>query len=84
MPGIIAALIFAFMTSYGEFVFATILTQTINSKTQTAVLAALSQGMSSSRGMIAAAATLSLLPPLILAGIFRKYVIAGVSVDIKM
>jgi multiple sugar transport system permease protein len=83
MPGIIAALIFAFMTSYGEFVFATILTQTINSKTQTAVLAALAQGMSSSRGMMAAAATLSFLPPLILAAIFRKYILAGVSFNLK-
>lgn len=82
-PGIIAALIFAFMTSYGEFVFATVLTQTIASKTQTAVLAALAQGMSTSRGMIAAAATLSFLPPLFLAIIFRKHVLAGVSVNLK-
>ncbi len=82
-PGIIAALIFAFMTSYGEFVFATVLTQTIASKTQTAVLAALAQGMSTSRGMIAAAATLSFLPPLILALIFRKYVLAGISFYLK-
>jgi multiple sugar transport system permease protein len=82
-PGIIAALIFAFMTAYGEFVFATVLTQTIASKTQTAVLAALAQGMSSSRGMIAAAATLSLLPPFVLAIVFRKHVLAGVSVNLK-
>ena len=78
-PGIIAAAIFAFMTSYGEFVFATILTQTMRSRTQTAVLAALSQGMSSSRGMIAAAATLSFLPPMILAIIFRKQVLDGLT-----
>ncbi len=84
MPGIIAALIFAFMTSYGEFVFATILTQTIASKTQTAVLAALAQGMSTSRGMIAAAATLSFLPPLVLAVIFRKHVLAGVCINLKI
>jgi multiple sugar transport system permease protein len=78
-PGLIAVAIFAFMTSYGEFVFATILTQTINSKTQTAVLAALSQGMSSSRGMISAAATLSFIPPLVLAIIFRKQILEGLT-----
>lgn len=78
-PGLIAAAIFAFMSAYGEFVFATILTQTINSKTQTAVLAALSQGMSSSRGMIAAAATLSILPPTIVAIIFRKQILQGLT-----
>lgn len=78
-PGIISAAIFAFMTSYGEFVFATILTQTLNSRTQTAVLAALTQGLSSSRGMIAAAATLTIIPPMILAIVFRKYVIEGLT-----
>jgi multiple sugar transport system permease protein len=78
-PGIIAAAIFTFMTSYGEFVFATILTQTLNSRTQTAVLAALTQGMSSSRGMIAAAATLTIIPPMLLAITFRKHIIEGLT-----
>jgi multiple sugar transport system permease protein len=77
--GIIAAAIFTFMTSYGEFVFATILTQTLRSRTQTAVLAALTQGLSSSRGMIAAAATLTILPPIIIAIIFRKHIIEGLT-----
>jgi len=77
--GIIAAAIFTFMTSYGEFVFATILTQTLRSRTQTAVLAALTQGMSSSRGMIAAAATLTIIPPVLLAIVFRKYIIEGLT-----
>ncbi|MEA4909259.1 MAG: carbohydrate ABC transporter permease [Anaerolineaceae bacterium] len=78
-PGIVAAGIFAFMTSYGEFVFATVLTRTLASKTQTAVLASLAQGMSASRGMIAAAAVLSMLPPMILAIVFRKQVIDGLT-----
>lgn len=78
-PGIIAAGIFAFMTSYGEFIFATILTQTDQSKTQTAVLAAITQGMSSSRGMIAAAATLSIIPPILIAIFFRKHIIEGLT-----
>lgn len=77
--GIIAAAIFTFMTSYGEFVFATILTQTLKSRTQTAVLAALTQGLSSSRGMIAAAATLTILPPIFIAIIFRKHIIEGLT-----
>jgi len=78
-PGIIAAAIFTFMASYGEFVFAAILTQTIQSKTQTAVLAALAQGMSTSRGMIAGAATLSFLPPMVLAIVFRKQILEGLT-----
>jgi len=77
--GVIAAAIFAFMTSYGEFVFATILTQTLKSRTQTAVLAALTQGLSSSKGMIAAAATLTILPPMLIAIFFRKHIIEGLT-----
>ncbi len=83
-PGLIAVAIFAFMTSYGEFVFATILTQTMQSKTQTAVLASLAQGMSTSRGMISAAATLSFLPPLLLVIIFRKQILEGLSARLSM
>ncbi len=83
-PGIIASLIFAFMASYGEFVFATIITQTVRAKTQTAILAALSQGLSVSRGMIAAAATLSFLPPLLLAIIFRKQVLDGLTARMNL
>jgi multiple sugar transport system permease protein len=78
-PGIIAAAIFAFMTSYGEFIFATILTRTIASKTQTAVLASLVQGLSVSRGMVSAASVLSIVPPIMLAIIFRKQIIDGLT-----
>ena len=46
---------------------------------QTAVLAALSQGLSSSRGMIAAAATLAILPPVFVAIIFRKQILEGLT-----
>ena len=78
-PGIIAAAIFAFMTSYGEFVFATVLTHTLNSKTQTVVIAALTQGMSASRGLIAASAVICFLPPIILAILFRNHIVKGLT-----
>ena len=78
-PGIIAASIFAFMSSYEEFVFATILTHTMNSKTQSVVLAEVAGGLSVSHGMVAAAATLSFLPPVLIAIIFRKQVLDGLT-----
>lgn len=78
-PGIIAAAIFAFMTAYGEFVFAAVLTHTMNSKTQTVVIAALTQGMSSSRGLVAASAVICFLPPVLLAIAFRNYIIRGLT-----
>jgi len=78
-PGIIAAAIFAFMTAYDEFVFATVLTHTMTSKTQTVVIAALAQGLSASRGLIAASAVVCLLPPVLLSLLLRKYVVQGLT-----
>lgn len=78
-PGVYAVGILTFMTAYGEFVLATILTQSINSQTQTVVLAALAQGLSVSRGMMAAAAVSAMAPPLILALVFRKEVLRGLT-----
>jgi multiple sugar transport system permease protein len=78
-PGIIAAAIFTFMTSYGEFVFATILGQTMNSKTQTVVLAVIAGGVSKSHDMAAAATVISFIPPVLLALIFRKQVLDGLT-----
>ncbi len=78
-PGIIAASIFAFMTAYEEFVFAAILTQSMASRTQSVVLAAVAGGMNVSHGMVAAAATLSFIPPILIAIIFRKQVLDGLT-----
>ena len=78
-PGIIAAAIFAFMTAYGEFIFATVLTRTIASRTQTAVLASLASGLSVSHGMVSAASVLSILPPVLIAIFFRKHIIDGLT-----
>lgn len=75
-PGIIAAAIFAFMTSYEEFVFASILTQTMNSKTSSVILA----GMDGGGG--AAAVTLSFIPPVLVAIIFRRQVLDGLTARI--
>lgn len=78
-PGIIAAAIFAFMAAYDEFVFATVLTSSLNAKTQTVVIAGLAQGLSASRGLVAAAAVVSFLPPILLAILFRKQVVKGLT-----
>lgn len=78
-PGIAAAAIFAFMTAYGEFIFATVLTRTIASRTQTAVLASLASGLSVSHGMVSAASVLAILPPILIAVVFRKQIIDGLT-----
>ncbi len=83
-PGIIAAAIFSFMTAYEEFVFAAILTHSMASKTQSVVLASVAGGMNVSHGMVAAAATLSFIPPILIALIFRKQVLDGLTARLSM
>ncbi len=78
-PGMIASAAFVFMITFGEFIFALNLTQTIQSKTMPVVIAALATGMSGSKGLIAAASIMSFIPALIIAVIFRKQLIDGLT-----
>jgi multiple sugar transport system permease protein len=78
-PGLIATAAFAFMYAYGEFIFALVLTQTIQSQTQNVVIASLAAGMSTSRGLMAASAVVASLPPVIVALIFRRQIIEGLT-----
>ena len=82
-PGLIAAAIFTFMYSYAEFIVATILTQTIHSRTLTAILAHLSVGdKTASRGMITASTTLAIIPPILVAITFRKQILEGLTAQL--
>lgn len=78
-PGMVASAAFVFMITFGEFIFALNLTQTINSKTMPVVIAALATGMSGSKGLIAAASIMSFIPAIIIAVIFRKQLIDGLT-----
>lgn len=78
-PGLIATGVFAFMYAYGEFIFALVLTQTLRSQTQNVVIASLAAGMSTSHGLMAASAVVSSLPPVIVALVFRRQIIQGLT-----
>jgi multiple sugar transport system permease protein len=77
-PGLIASAVVAFMLSYGEFPFALILTQSLKSRTMPALMAGIGY-YGASRGMIAAASILSFVPPLVLAALFRRQLIDGLT-----
>jgi len=77
-PGLIAASIFAFMTSYNEFLFASTLSNTIISRTASATLTAVAQGMGRySVALFMACDVIAILPPLALVLVFRKQVMEG-------
>ncbi len=79
IPGLIAAAIFAFMYSYSEFIVANVLTQTLESRTQTVILAHISRGTSTAKGLISATGTLAMVPPILIAIVFRKQILEGLT-----
>lgn len=77
-PGIMAAAIFGFLVSWNEFLFAMILTSTPDSQTITVVLSGfLQQARFHEYGPMFAASVLSVLPPVIIAFVFQRYLVQG-------
>ncbi len=77
-PGIIAAGIFCFLASWNEFLFALILTSTPNAQTIPVVISGfLSQAQFYEYGPMFAASVLSILPPVLVAFFFQRYLIQG-------
>lgn len=79
IPGLIAAAVFAFMTSYNEFLFARFLTQSINTQTGPVVISSISGNPDVSYSLISVCVTLGLIPPIILAITMRKWLTEGLS-----
>lgn len=77
-PGLVAAAIFGFLVSWNEFLFALILTSTPNAQTITVVLSGfLQQARFHEYGPMFAASVLSILPPVVIAFAFQRYLVQG-------
>ncbi len=77
-PGVIAALIFCFLASWNEFLFALILTSTPNAQTIPVVISGfLSQAQFYEYGPMFAASVLSIVPPVLVAFCFQRYLVQG-------
>ena len=77
-PGVIAAAIFCFLASWNEFLFALILTSTPNAQTIPVVISGfLSQAQFYEYGPMFAASVLSILPPVLVAFFFQRYLVQG-------
>jgi multiple sugar transport system permease protein len=72
--GIAASALIAFLTSWGEFAFALVLTGGTSSQTLPPVLAGMFYQAFGEPGELAAAALLGMIPPLILAAIFQRHI----------
>ena len=77
VPGLAAAAAFAFMSSYNEFLFALLLTQTIGSQTLPVVLSSVATNPDASLALIATSVVLAMLPPLLFAVVFQRFLTRG-------
>jgi len=80
-PAWVTACVFAFMTSYNEFVFARFLTQSIKSQTGPVIIASIAGNPDVSYSLISVCITLGMIPPLILAVIMRNWLVKGLSMS---
>jgi multiple sugar transport system permease protein len=72
--GIAASALIAFLTSWGEFSFALVLTGGTTAQTLPPVLAGMFYQAFGEPGELAAAALLGMIPPLVLAAIFQRHI----------
>lgn len=78
-PAIVAAVLFAFLTSWNEFLLALLFTQTIASQTMPMVVASFTSDFTISYAFINAAGVLAVIPPVILAIVFERYIVSGLT-----
>jgi len=78
-PGLVACAMFAFMASWGEFLYALLFTSTLNSRTMPIVIAGFVTDVTASPTLMNAGGVLAVLPPLILALIFQRLIVSGIT-----
>ena len=79
MPAIVASLMFAFLTSWNEFLFALILTKTIQSQVLPIVISSFVLDFTTNFSFVNAAGVLAIVPPVILAILFERYIVSGLT-----
>jgi multiple sugar transport system permease protein len=77
-PGVVSVMIFAFISSWNEYLYAFIFTN-VNAKTLPVLIGEFSTKLGLEYLKIAAAGVLASLPPVILALFFQKFIIRGLT-----
>ncbi len=76
-PGLAAVGAFAFLFSYNEFLFAQLTLDSIELKTVPVLLAAISVNPDATYTLIAVGVMLAIIAPILLALVFRRYIVSG-------
>jgi multiple sugar transport system permease protein len=78
-PGIFAAIMFAFLLAWDEFMYALIFTSSDAAKTLPVAISEFAGRYTTDFGLVAAGGIVAALPPLIVAIIFQRYVVSGMA-----
>ena len=78
-PGLLTTGMFGFLLAWDEFLFSLIFTSTTQAKTIPVAIAEFTGKFSSDFGLIAAGGVLAAVPPLILALLFQRYIVGGLT-----
>ncbi len=79
LPSLVAVVLFTFLTSWNEFLLALMFTQTSASQTLPIVVASFTSDFTISFSFINAAGVVAIVPPVILAVIFERYLVSGLT-----
>jgi multiple sugar transport system permease protein len=79
LPSLVAVILFTFLTSWNEFLLALMFTQTPASQTLPIVVASFTSDFNISFSFINAAGVLAIVPPVIIAIMFERYIVSGLT-----
>lgn len=79
LPSLVAVILFSFLASWNEFLLALMFTQTPKSQTLPIVVASFTSDFTISFSFINAAGVLAIIPPVILALLFERYIVSGLT-----
>jgi multiple sugar transport system permease protein len=78
-PGILATALFGFLLAWDEFLYALIFTSSTAAKTIPVAIAEFTGRFTVDFGMIATGGVIAAIPPLIIAFVFQRYIVGGLS-----
>ena len=74
-----AVILFSFLASWNEFLLALMFTQTPKSQTLPIIIASFTSDFTISFSFINAAGVLAVIPPVVLAVMFERYIVSGLT-----
>ena len=79
VPSLVAVVLFTFLTSWNEFLLALMFTQTPASQTMPIVVASFTSDFNISFSFINAAGVMAIVPPVLIAIIFERFIVSGLT-----